>query len=382
MCLRGGRDFPAYLSYHFPRLYSDYRLDYSSGSSRFLSALSSAPPLVVAPAAPAPDPFVSSSSLPSSFPRAPLLPSASAWPSQSVSSLSLPVASAPVPSHPLSLYPPLSSSSPALSSAVGFVGDSVGAPLAAGAGAVGVPSASSPLFRPFAPSARLPPPPPSCSAGAPPVSLPSASFQSASAFVRPPPAFGFVSAEDLPEDSPPDAVPRVLDPGFGSVPNSAGVEFCRMLSFIVDLFPQAAGSPYVAPPPRALFEDFFSSSAPSSSSPVFLNWFERVRSALSDSDSRLAGFFASGRGYFLLLPSLFPLYAVHENFALSGAVSVNSSLLALLDRKLKPLYHHGLSVGEAAALEGSLRAQSEALLHSMWGLSGLLAFVRLQRFAP
>ena len=67
---------------------------------------------------------------------------------------------------------------------------------------------------------------------------------------------------------------------------------------------------------------------------------------------------------------------------LSGAVRVNSSLLALLDRTLKPSHHLGLSIREAAALKGSLRAQSEALSHSMWVLSGLLAFVRLQRFAP
>ena len=220
---------------------------------------------------------------------------------------------------------------------MGFVGDSVGASLAAvgdvaaRAGAVGASSAS-PLFRPFAPSAPLPlpPPSPSCSAGAPPVSVPSASFPSASAFVPPPTpfAFGFVSAEDLPEDSPPDAVPRVLDPGFGSVPDSARVEFRRMLSFIVDFFLQAAGSPSVAPPPRALFEDFFSSAAAPSFSPVFLNWFERVRSALSDADSRLAGFVASGRGDFLLLPSRSPLYAVHGDSALSSAVPVNSSLEA------------------------------------------------------
>ena len=216
------------------------------------------------------------------------------------------------------------------------------------------------------------------------MSFTSASFQSASAFVPPPTpsAFGFVSSEDLPEDSPPDAVPRVLDPGFGSVPDSARVEFCRMHSFIVDLFPQAAGSPSAAPPPRALFEDFFSSTAPSSSSPVFLNWFERVWSALSDADSHLAGFVASGRGDFLLLPSRSPLYAVHGDFASSGAVPVNSSLLALLNRKLKPSHHLGLSIREAAALEGSLRAQSEVSSHSMWVLSGLLAFVRLQRFAP
>ena len=251
-----------------------------------------------------------------------------------------------------------------------------------GAGAPSVSSSSSSFFRSFDSTAPLPPPPPSGSAGVLPVSSSSAFFQSASTFDPPPPSsFGFASAEELPADSPPGAVPRVLDPGFGSVSDAARSEFHRMLSFIVDLFPQAAGSPSVAPPSRALFEDFFSSAVPSSSSPVFLNWFERVRSALSETDSLLSSFVASGRGDFLL-PSRSPLYAVHGDFALAGAAPVNSSLLALLDRKLKPSHHLGLSIREAAALEGSLRSQSEALSHSMWVLSGLLTFVRLQHFAP
>ena len=61
------RDFTAYLSAHFLHLYSDYHLDFSSGSSRFLSALSSVPPPVQVPAAPKPSLIVSSSSLPPSF---------------------------------------------------------------------------------------------------------------------------------------------------------------------------------------------------------------------------------------------------------------------------------------------------------------------------
>ena len=70
---------------------------------------------------------------------------------------------------------------------------------------------------------------------------------------------------------PPDAPPRDPDP---TVPNAVPDQFCSefrsMLAFIVDLFPQAAGSLAVPPPPQALFEDFFgSSSLPSS--PIFLN---------------------------------------------------------------------------------------------------------------
>ena len=47
----GGSNFPAYLSSHFPHLYSDFRLDFSSGSSCFLAALASSsslpPPLLL-----------------------------------------------------------------------------------------------------------------------------------------------------------------------------------------------------------------------------------------------------------------------------------------------------------------------------------------------
>ena len=188
-------------------------------------------------------------------------------------------------------------------------------------------------------------------------------------------AFG---SEDLPEDSPADAVPRVLDPGASvAFPDSVRSEFRRMMAFIVDLFPQAAGSPSVPPPPRALFEDFFSSPSPSSS-PIFLNWFGRICSALEEADSRLASFVASGQGDFPFLPSRSSTYAVHGDFALEGTAPVNPSLLSLFKRRLKPSNHVGMSIREAAALEASLWSQLEALSHSMWVLSALLAFVRLQ----
>ena len=178
------------------------------------------------------------------------------------------------------------------------------------------------LFRPFAsdPSAL------SGSSAPPPASLASSDFplsastlhHSVPSSVDPAAAFGFGASEDLPEDSPPDAVPRVLDPGLAAVPESVHSEFRRMMSFIVDLFPQAVGSPSVSSPPRALFEDFFSSSTPS---PIFLNWFERIWSALSEADSCLASFVASARGGFLFLLSRSPVYAVHGDFALGGCGS-------------------------------------------------------------
>ena len=71
---------------------------------------------------------------------------------------------------------------------------------------------------------------------------------------------------------------------------------------------------------------------------------------------------------------------MHGDFALGGAAPVNSSLLSLFERRLKPTHHVGLTIREAAALEASLRSQSEALSHSMWVLSALLRFIRLQNF--
>ena len=77
---------------------------------------------------------------------------------------------------------------------------------------------------PYAPSAS----PLSSNAGVPP---------SASSFFPLAPAFDPASVDDIPEDSPPDAIPRVLDPGFAAIPEAARSEFRRMLAFIVDLFP-------------------------------------------------------------------------------------------------------------------------------------------------
>ena len=80
------------------------------------------------------------------------------------------------------------------------------------------------------------------------------------------------------------------------------------------------------------------------------------------------------------MPSRLSQYAVRGEFAQGSAAAVNPSLLALFERLLRPMLQLGLMIQEAAALEVSFRAHSESLSHSMWLLSGLLAFVRLQGF--
>ena len=169
-----------------------------------------------------------------------------------------------------------------------------GSGLASVAGSVAAPFSMAPpvsapsLFWPFAADSSSVP----VSSAPLPSALSSTPSFSSSAVVYPGPSSApahfaptpsFAPPEELPDDVAPDALPRYLGLAVpAAVPDSARFEFRRMLSFIVDLSPQAAGSP--SAPPRPLFEDFFGSSTPPSS-PVFLNWFKRVRTALSDADS-------------------------------------------------------------------------------------------------
>ena len=223
-------------------------------------------------------------------------------------------------------------------------------------------------------SAPLPPPssaPPSLPLRFPPAATSAAPFAASPS--RP---FG-AAPDDVFDAGYPDAVPQYPDAAVPAVvPDSFRAEFRWMLSYVIDLFPQSAGSPSVAPPPRALFEDFFG-PALIPPQPIHFNWFERVHTALTDADARMASFLVSGRSAFSFLPSRAPAYAVHGEFA-----QINPSILSLFERPLCPHYKLGLTIREAAALESSFRAQPEALSHSMWILSGLLAFVRLQGFAP
>ena len=84
----------------------------------------------------------------------------------------------------------------------------------------------------------------------------------------------------------------------------------------------------------------------------------------------------------------FPLVTPHTSYVVRGehatgrAVPLNESLLAHFDKLLRPSLLIGLSVRDSMSLEASFRAQSEVLSYSMWVLSGLLGFVRLQGSTP
>ena len=118
-----------------------------------------------------------------------------------------------------------------------------------------------------------------------------------------PPQSSFAFTADEPFDpglaNPSASEPEVPIPS--SVPDSVRAEIRRMYAYLVDLFPQTAGSPSDPPPPRALFEDFFAAST-SHLQPVFLAWFEQVCTALAEADAQLTSVLASGRVDASILP--------------------------------------------------------------------------------
>ena len=115
---------------------------------------------------------------------------------------------------------------------------------------------------------------------------------------------------------------------------------------------------------------------------MYRAWFERVRSALSEANSRVALLLESGRPEASLLPPRSAQYSVGGDNALGSIAPVNPSLLAMFERPLRPPHHLGLTIREAALLEVSSHALSESLSRAMWLLSGLLGFVHLKGFSP
>ena len=297
-----GSDFFSFLSSHCPHLSADVAKDFSSGSSVLLSTLRSSAALPFDPPASALGALPSSSLFSSAVPA---LPPSSVLPKGFAAAPAAPVSSTAFLSSLLSglaslVGPPpllaqsLSSSSllpPSLSRAGGPMG--FGAVVDPGPSVVPqyAPPASS-LFRPFdAPSAgpsgvfssstSLPfhgsspvfaSAPPS-GVPPPPVAPLGSSFSSTSpgpSFAPPQPGL------EVPDDAsfdPTFADPSALDPEpplAPSVPDSVRAEIRRMYAYIVDLFPQAAGSPAAPPPPRALFEGFFVASPASTHLPVLV----------------------------------------------------------------------------------------------------------------
>ena len=343
------------------------------------SALLSVPPPAVPPSSVSPSRPPGVSVL--SHPPSSLLPSAPfAWPVSSAPALgSSPVVSdvsrLPLGPLPPPLHPGLVSGPPVLSTASALP-PFCSAPLGSAAGPSGFASSSAGSAFGLAGSAPQPGPssafPPLYGASAAPSAPPLSDFEYGP---DDPFAPGFVDP-----DTSGAVAPDPEAPAPPPLSDSARAEARRMYQYLVDLFPQAAGSSQAPLPPRALFEEFV--AAPSPHHPVFLAWFECVHSTLSEADAHIASLLASGRPESSLLPPCQTQYSVGGGSSLASAAPVNPSLLAMFERPLRPSLHLGLTLCEAAFLESSSRALSEAQSHAMWLLSGLLGFVCLQCFSP
>ena len=353
----GGSDFAGLVRSSFPHLLPDLSHDFSSGSSLFLTTLRSVSPPPLPPASssafssashPPLAAHLLSTSLPGGLPPAPA----------SSQSLTFPPPPPSLPPPPGFPYPSASTSSVSGSSMVLGLG-------------VCVP-----------PSSGVPPPPLGSSA---------AHAYAAPASAWPPayppnlyaPSAPLASSDPLADDD--DRFPgKVHDPLDPSAPplslDSERSEYRRMIDYICGLFPQVAGVPPSAPPPRALFKSLFAPAAPATPS-LQLNWFDRAHTSL-EADSRVAAILSSGRPERLVLPQRLGSYVVRGDCALGRAVPVIESLLSHFEHPLRPTLQMGVTVRDAMALEASCRVQSEALSYSMWVLSGLLGFVHLQDFTP
>ena len=66
-----------------------------------------------------------------------------------------------------------------------------------------------------------------------------------------------------PEDRQFDDEASFADPSAPSLSlDSSRFEYCRVVEYVLGMFPQASGVPPPAPPPHALFESFFADSIP------------------------------------------------------------------------------------------------------------------------
>ena len=216
-------------------------------------------------------------------------------------SVDLPLAPGPQPS----LFRPFTVSDPPFISSASASAPLSSASLGSGAGPSGFASAASGSVSGHA----VFPPQPGPSSYIPPQSYSSVgpSAPPLSVFAYPPddpfaPGFADPEASSSAAPDPEAPVPPPLS-------DSVRAEVRRMYQYLVDLFPQAAGLSQAPPPPRALFEEFFA-APPSPHQPVFLAWFERVRSTLSEADSRIVSLLASVCPESSLLPPHNTQYSV------------------------------------------------------------------------
>ena len=220
-------------------------------------------------------------------------------------------------------------------------------------------------------------------------SVPSAPGTSQGVPVFPPRTPQFVIAPDgssVPFPQAPDLEQDPHNRSFESEPEPPNPpkwsEYRRMIEYIVAKFPQAKGEEPPQRHARAEFENLYPKSQDSTTPLPLMNLYGRVQLALSDADNRLAKSVDQGRAAKFLLPRRKAIYAVSDLPSGGVPLQPNQSLDPQLLKTLNAFRSVGLTLGECMSLEGAFRSQTEALSHSMWLLTGLLALIRDEGYVP
>ena len=154
----------------------------------------------------------------------------------------------------------------------------------------------------------------------------------------------------------------LADPDFALASSSAKLDYCRMLAYIVSLFPQAASVAAAPVPPRALFEDFFASDSSQASLLPKLNWFDCVRTSLLNADAHHVSFVVSGKQVSHLISPVIPFMWFVIIMHSRPFPRVNESVLFPLGHSPGLNRLVGISLHEAQLLEVSFRSQLESSL--------------------
>ena len=106
----------------------------------------------------------------------------------------------------------------------------------------------------------------------------------------------------------------------------------------------------------------------------------KVRTSLLDADARLLSHVSSKKFDSSLLPANSTFYSVQDNPSQGKCLTLNPSLELLFEKVPSGSRLVSINLRESEILESTFRSLSETLSHSMWVLSALLGFIKLQGF--
>ena len=132
-----------------------------------------------------------------------------------------------------------------------------------------------------------------------------------------------------------------------------------------------------------MYESFYETPKETTPPIPTLNWFHHIKLALEDADNRFISHVDAKKSSDVpLLPFYNKIYSVSD-FELHGKPApLNESFEALLHRAPDLRRSIDMSLRDTGILEATARAQCEALSHTSWIMSSLVAFLKLDGYVP